>query len=198
MTQPVLCSPWKIQSVLLHARDGRGHWGQPCPSPEPPVLRTEPGVGIGAAGGTRGEQLVTPPPLPAEHPLSGHGSPACRGPEALPRRFSRPGEPAPLQGRRYQGLHEAGERPALGILQDPGHRAPVPGCECGHGMCRAAPALVGGTEGGQSRPLPSFSPAFQAAKKGCRHFVCSSGNSIPSWGDAPLRNVGMSRGCSRA
>lgn len=62
----------------------------------------------------------------------------------------------------------------------------------------AAPALVGSTEGGQSRPLPSFSPAFQAAKKGCRHFVCSSGNSIPSWGDAPLRNVGMSWGWSRA
>lgn len=49
----------------------------------------------------------------------------------------------------------------------------------------AAPALTGGTVGGRSRPLPSFSPAFQAARKGCHHFVCSSGNSIPSRGDAP-------------
>lgn len=62
----------------------------------------------------------------------------------------------------------------------------------------AAPALTGGTAGDHSRPLPSFSPAFQAAKKGCHHFVCSSGNSIPSWGDAVLRNVGMYRGWSRA
>lgn len=50
MAQPVLGSTRESPSVLLHPRDGRGHWGQLCPSPEPPVLCTEPGVSIGAAG----------------------------------------------------------------------------------------------------------------------------------------------------
>lgn len=38
--------------------------------------------------------------------------------------------------------------------------------------------------------LPSFPSAFQAAKKGCRRFVCSSGNRGPTYGGMLTGNMG--------
>lgn len=171
-------------SVLLHPRAGRGHWGQPCPSFRAPVPQTKPGV-ISRAVGL--DTLVLSPPVPGSPHRQEHGSPAWQEREALPRCVARAGEPALVQGSGYQRLHEAGERPAHGLLQDPGHRPPLPGGKRGQD---AAQPLVGGTAGGHSRPIPSFPPAFQAAKRGCRHFVCSSGNRPPSGGS------GSSGGCS--
>uniref|UniRef100_A0A8C2TV23 L-serine deaminase n=1 Tax=Coturnix japonica TaxID=93934 RepID=A0A8C2TV23_COTJA len=57
----------------------------------------------------------------------GHGSPVRGEQEALPHRVPAPGELGPVPGSRDTGVHEAGERAAHRLLQDPGHRAPLPG-----------------------------------------------------------------------
>lgn len=72
--------------------------------------------------------LPAPPALPVQpqlrrrHPsFSRHG---CPGAPALD--DPDPRQRGPVQGGRHQRLHQDGQCPALGLLQDPGHRPPLP------------------------------------------------------------------------
>lgn len=184
---PILGASRGSPLVLLHPRVGRGHWGQPCPSPGAPVLRTEPGVAIGAGGGG------DPWGAAGDSPACPWQDSRCQTMAAQPVGGQKPFhvvspvlESLPLSKAagtkvfmKLENVQPSGSFKIRGI----GHLCQD--VSAGAACAGAAPALMGGTLGGHIHPLPSFSPAFQAAKKGCRHFVCSSGNPSPSCGDAP-------------
>uniref|UniRef100_A0A8C3C1T1 L-serine deaminase n=1 Tax=Cairina moschata TaxID=8855 RepID=A0A8C3C1T1_CAIMO len=143
-----------LSSACWHGACGHRHGPSDVTSP-PSLPRRRSGSGAGGAG-THGE---TPWP-----PERGHG-----GREALPPRVPAPGEPAPVPRGRDQGLHEAGERAAHRLLQDPGHRALLPGgCQeglpalrvllrgqCGHGRgVRSQEAGAAGHRGGAQQHRP--------------------------------------------